>query len=143
MRIGRWIMVRKNACWQPVGNRASWAERFSRPLLDIPLPFTTRGGALRKRRSIRWCRNSSTYMADIDGRFHGVLAPNAGLRAAIVPGPPQNTGAAARTGAAAVSVPGGVIRKTRAVLQRGRQSGSACARAKRSKCVGVQRFGLM
>ena len=24
-------------------------------------------------------------------RFHGVLAPNAGLRAAIVPGPPQNT----------------------------------------------------
>ena len=27
-------------------------------------------------------------------RFHGVLAPNAGLRAAIVPGPPQNTSAA-------------------------------------------------
>ena len=25
-------------------------------------------------------------------RFHGVLAPNAGLRAAVVPGPPQNTG---------------------------------------------------
>ena len=25
-------------------------------------------------------------------RFHGVLAPNAGLRAAIVPGPPENTG---------------------------------------------------
>ena len=24
-------------------------------------------------------------------RFHGVLAPNAGLRAAIVPGPPENT----------------------------------------------------
>ena len=24
-------------------------------------------------------------------RFHGVLAPNAGLRAAIVPGPPQST----------------------------------------------------
>ncbi len=27
-------------------------------------------------------------------RFHGVLAPNAGLRAAIVPGLPQNTSAA-------------------------------------------------
>jgi len=24
-------------------------------------------------------------------RFHGVLAPNAGLRAAIMPGPPENT----------------------------------------------------
>ena len=84
-----------------------------------------------------------TYMADIDGRFHGVLAPNAGLRAAIVPGPPQNTGDAARTGAAAVSVPGGVIRKTRAVLQRGRRSGAARVRAQRSKCVGVKRFGLM
>ncbi len=51
-------LCRKNACWQLVGNRASWAERFSRRRLDILLPFTTSGGALRKRRSTRWSRNS-------------------------------------------------------------------------------------
>ena len=51
--------------------------------------------------------------------------------------------AAARTGAAAGAVPGGLILKARTVLQQHRRSGSARVRAQRSKCVGVKRFGLM
>jgi len=58
-------------------------------------------------------------------RFHGVLAPNARLRAAIVPGPPEREPAdedahgraAALTGAAAGAVPGGLILKVTTVLQ--------------------------
>ena len=51
-------------------------------------------------------------------RFHGVLAPNARLRAAIVPGPPQSESADEDAhGAAAGSVPGGLILKVTTVLQ--------------------------
>ena len=51
--------------------------------------------------------------------------------------------AAALPGASAVSVPGGLILKPIAVAQRSRRSGSAYARAKRSDCVEVKRFGPM
>jgi Putative transposase len=138
-------------------------------------------------------------------RFHGVLAPNAGLRAAIVPGLPENTSepadehahgaparlgwarllkrvfdidvehcpqcggdlkiiaaieepavitrilthlglparAAALPGAAAGAVPGGLILKSRTVLQQHRRSRAARARAKRSNCVAVRCLGTM
>ena len=36
----------------------------------------------------RWCRVPRLHLI----RFHGVLAPHAGLRAAIVPGPPHKPG---------------------------------------------------
>jgi hypothetical protein len=42
--------------------------------------------------------------------------------------------AAALTGAAAVSLPGGLILKAKTVLQRGQRSRAACARVKRSDC---------
>ena len=73
-------------------------------------------------------------------RFHGVLAPNAGLRAAIVPGRTQKPSVAARSGssrrrraggdrrdphapalpgAADGAFPGGLIPEAKTVLRRG------------------------
>ena len=66
-----------------------------------PLEFMQRLGALVPRPRLHLIR------------FHGVLAPNAGLRAAVVPGPPE------KPGVPAASLPGSLILKAKAVLQRG------------------------